>query len=170
MRELIHIMILIFILCAGEIQSQKQSTNSPISKINYPIEEQYGRSGDQSLLQMASNANNPFELIPTSTWKDELGILHQEYQQYHNGIKMEGSIQRIHSHRNRKYLITGSIFDVSQLPHKSAINKTQAERIAASSFAPKEKRVLDLENPTSLIYYYHQGDNQVYLCYKVVFS
>ena len=167
MSEKIQLMIMIFILCAGKTSGQKQKATTPLSKLNYSIQVENSRADHMSIIQLATESTHTPELRVKGRWTDHLGITHQEFQQYHNGVIIEGSVQKIHSKRNSKYLITGILVGDQNLPSGPIISNEQADKIAHTSTGSIKERYFDLENETKLVYYFHQGHNKVYLCYKV---
>jgi Zn-dependent metalloprotease/chitodextrinase len=115
----------------------------------------------------AINIDAEPEIKPLMTKEDQYGYVHQKFQQYHNGIKVMGGTQTLHTFRGKKYKITGAFISVDHASSIPAISLKDAQATAIADQAGNLQRFKALESPPELLYYFHQGDDKVYLCYKV---
>jgi Zn-dependent metalloprotease/chitodextrinase len=83
-----------------------------------------------------SDKNNFKSIIKNS---DELNFVHQKFQQFHQGIKVEFGTTTIHSKNGKTTAISGESYDIKDISIKPSLNKNQAfnraiSHIGASSY------------------------------------
>lgn len=162
----LQLLIVVFSFIACGVYGQKDG-KSPLKQINYNISEIQASRTSSSLLMQAIDVDVEPEIKLINKKVDQQGFTHQKYQQYHNGIKVMGGVQTLHAFRGINYKITGAFISVDQVSSIPAISSNNAQTTAIADQAGNLKRFTVLESQPELLYYFHQGDDKVYLCYKV---
>ncbi len=90
------------------------------------------------------------ELVNYRTQTDELGMTHYRYQQYHQGVKVEGGELLMHERNGRIQTLNGKLVRGLAMEVQPQINADQAVQLALSHF-PAERYMWQSEGAERLL-------------------
>lgn len=110
----------------------------------------HGLSAQQAVLQCTSAYNLPesSDLILTRTVVDNIGMTHYTYQQYIDGIKVEGCYLLVHSKKGIVSTINGRILEAANSPTERSYMPLRQVRV---------KNNLPIENNLEPLIFEHKG-------------
>ncbi len=86
--------------------------------------------------QLALPAANELKMVTTTT--DDLGMVHQKFQQYYKGIKVEYATYSAHGHGNNLQLMNGEVRDVENLNTNPTLSADAALQMARQFVGAKK--------------------------------
>lgn len=157
------IAVLILSVSFGQIKQQPnptKSNNINTQKISNGIlvldpSQNYSPQYPAKIFQelYGASSSTTFELIKQET--DNLGFLHQKYQEYYNGIKVEYGTVTIHSKAGNAISLNSEYYPVSDIAKSPSLSKEQALQNAISHTGaqsylwenPEMAKVMDYKKP-----------------------
>ena len=102
------------------------------------LQEQRSTSLQKSVLkeQLQMTAKDDLRTLRIST--DELGMQHEKFQQYYEGIKVEGGTYTVHSNKGMITLMTGDYMNVTDLNTVPSLNPQTAFQAALAHVGAKQ--------------------------------
>ena len=124
----------------GQIRQQpvlKKSNNTTIQKgLNGVLlldgSKGYSPQSPEEVFREVFNIPSAISFKLVSQETDKLGFLHQKYQEYHNGIKVEYGIITFHSKEGKVISLTSEYYPVSEMNNTPTLGKEQAFQKAVS--------------------------------------
>ncbi len=142
MKKLALIIAILFSVSVnyGQIRKQivqkKSSTTAELNNTNGLIfldeAKNYSSQKPEKIFQEVYNtpSTTTFKLVREES--DKLGFLHQKYQEYYNGVKVEYGIITLHSKEGKAISITSEYYPVSGMNDATSLSKEQAFEKAVS--------------------------------------
>ena len=169
----------------NKIEEILYSSNKNISIIKF-VEDKYNIPIDSSILFIKKyfNPSRFDEFKVKSITKDDIGLVHTRYLQYHKGIRIESAEVIVHQKGNQIVLINGEVPSITELNTTPTISKVQAIQIVIDKLNAKKYAWQDLSaeswirkstkdenhsfypNP-ELVIWNKPNENYSYLAYKV---
>ncbi|PHS10773.1 MAG: peptidase M4 [Kordia sp.] len=169
-----YIVVFAFLLSLSISAQNKLAENAARQKtLNFSTITSPGSAINSFKREYILQGNNSF--TPYRSSVDKNGVLHQRYQQFYNGVKVEFGMLITHSKNNNVSTVNGELYDtkgISVVPTMSketafnhAKNYINAERYLWED--ADQARIMDYIKPTGeLIVFPNVSTGEVYLAYK----
>lgn len=115
------------IIFAQEIQQQNLDRNGYPTFVKFDTKlKSVSKDETKTVLARLVNMNENGEYKPLRTENDKLGYVHERFQQYYNGIKVENGVYIAHSKNNVLESISGEFKSINKISNSPSISSESA--------------------------------------------